>query len=152
MLLEQAISVLETVKKGAYIVIEWTRNVPVLKGYEKINGETQVQKSCSGVFRLGVEYANLSENLGVETGSLPYGKYVENFPNYIIEYNGKYYLRITTTKNHKTKSTYTINGVETTKEYLQENKVISNSKSSQDLLVFNVCLNDITRIGKYEAE
>ena len=152
MLLNQTMNVLENVKKGAYIVIEWTRNVKVLKGYEKANGTTIVKKSCKGVFRLGVAYANLKENIEKETGSLLYGHYVEGFPNYIIEHNGKFYLRITVSKNHKTKSVYTINGTETTKEYLQENKVISSSNSSNDLLVFNVNIEDITRIGTYEAE
>lgn len=150
----QTINALSNVQKGAYIVLEWCRNVKVLKGYEKANGTTIVKKSCKGVFRLGVAYANLKENIEKETGPLLYGHYVEGFPNYIIEHNGKFYLRITVSKNpnHKTKSTYTINGTETTKEFLQENKIISSSNSNNDLLVFNVNIEDITRIGTYEAE
>ena len=133
---------LQTIKKGAFVKMQWKSNP---KPYAKYK-EYSIEKYSKGVVRLGIKYANLKDKKGKNIQPMLYGEYVENFDNYIIEYKRKYYLRVYVSKKHKTLIQYLLNGIETTKEYLVNNGIIPNYEKG-DLLCFNVSIENIISLG-----
>jgi hypothetical protein len=109
-----------------------------------------VEKYCRGVIKLGIKYANLKENKEKITGPLLWGKFSENFENYIIEHtkDGKtrYYLRVYVSKKHKTLVQWFIDGVETTKEYLVNEGIIADYER-KDLSCFDIAIENIISLG-----
>lgn len=138
MLLNELIEKLETIKKGAFIHIEYKSEKELAKKY----GSPKLEKFTNGCYRLGMAYSNLGANKNVVTGDLPWGQFVLN--NYIIEHKGRYYLRIYTTQ-HKSHTKYFLNGVETDKATLEQEY---NYKSSSPTLCFNVPIENILKLGR----
>ena len=138
MLLNELIEKLETIKKGAFIHIEYKSEKELAKKY----GSPKLEKFTNGCYRLGMAYSNLGANKNVVTGDLPWGQFVLN--NYIIEHKGRYYLRIYTTQ-HKSHTKYFLNGVETDKATLEQEY---NYKSSGPTLCFNVPIENILKLGR----
>lgn len=139
MTLQETMKKLTTKRKGTYTHIEFETN----KILPQKHNSLVLTKKCSGCYRLGISYANLKENKNKQTGPMLYGSFIEDFNNYIIEYNGKYYLRVYTT-HHKTKVQYFLDGVEYTKEKLLEMGILKESKPTQ---CFNISLENIINIG-----
>ncbi len=138
MKLQELIEKLETIKKGAFIHIEYKSEKELAKKY----GSPKLEKFTNGCYRLGMAYSNLGANKNVVTGDLPWGQFV--LKNYIIEHKGRYYLRIYTTQ-HKSHSKYFLNGVETDKSTLEQEY---NYKSSSPTLCFNVPIENILKLGR----
>ncbi len=51
------------IKKGAYVKVAYKSERKALKGYEKENGATMVEKYSEGVARLGIDYRHTSDYL-----------------------------------------------------------------------------------------
>lgn len=81
---QEILAAVANAKKGRYISLT--------KKKELGNGVT---KQSDMVVRLGVAYANMAINEGKQTGSLPWGKWVEGLENLVVEHKGNYYLRVT---------------------------------------------------------
>lgn len=135
--LEKIQEILKTIKKGSFINIQYQTKPKLAKKFADI----ELLKRTSGCYRVGIKYANLGENKEKITGPLSYGTYF--LENYIIEHKGNYYLRVYTTKNHKSKSKFFVNGVETSRKEVEET---FNYKSSQPTLCFNINLDNIISI------
>lgn len=139
MKLQELIEKLETIKKGAFIHIEYKSEKELAKKY----GSPKLEKFTNGCYRLGITYSNLKENKNkVVSETLPWGSMF--LKNYIIEHKGRYYLRIYTT-HHKSHSQYFLNGVETNKATLEQEY---NYKSSSPTLCFNVPIENILKLGR----
>lgn len=129
-------------KKGRYISLSKAKDL----------GEGVV-KETDMVIRLGVSYANMSINEGKQTGSLPWGQWVEGLENLVLEHKGKYYLRITSTTPENPESgadvvatRYLLNGEVISKEaalaIVGEKKM--DGKASP---VYNIKFENILRLG-----
>ncbi len=137
----------ENTRNGAFIYIEYCSYIKPLKAYK----EAVIQKVTKGVFRLGVSYAHMKSHKDTQTESLPYGEWNKSLMNKIIEHNGKSYLRIYTTNNHKHRPhvEWFINGQKTTKQELIDNGVISKTyaKPSEHVELFNVHIENVIQLG-----
>lgn len=83
---QEILQKLAEIKKGRYI--NFTKVKDLGSG---------ISKESDMVIRLGVNYANMKINADKQTGSLPWGQWVEGLENLVVEHKGKYYLRITST-------------------------------------------------------
>lgn len=112
-----------------------------------------VVKETDMVIRLGVNYANMGINEGRQTGSLPWGHWVEGLENLVLEHKGNYYLRITSTTPENPESgadivatRYLLNGELISKEaalsLVGEKKMKGNPSP-----VYNLKFENILRIG-----
>ena len=129
-------------KKGRYISLSKAKDL----------GEGVV-KETDMVIRLGVSYANMSINEGKQTGSLPWGHWVEGMENLVLEHKGNYYLRITSTTPENPESgadviatRYLLNGEVISKESaiaIVGEKKMKGSASP----VYNLKFENILRIG-----
>jgi hypothetical protein len=104
-----------------------------------------LEKTTTGIFRTGINYANLSPvKTAIEAGergavgSLPWGEWAV-FPLVIVN-KGKEYLRITTSPFHRPSVRYSVNGVEVSKEHFESHLSPSKRSQPQDepTLVFNI--------------
>ena len=137
---ELVLQAIENNKKGAFINVEYeTTKKPLAKHKDSI-----IKKHSKGVYRLGIDYKNMAVNKDKQTGPMLYGAF--EIKNYLIEYNGKYYLRVYVSHNHKTESQWTLNGEKVSKQYLIDNGYISNTKS-QPVECFNISIENIIKIG-----
>lgn len=134
------------VVNGRYINLSYARQIKrdeLNKGFKDL----EITKSTSGTVRLGVSYANMQRNVDKEIGPLPFGQWVENYENLIIENKGKYYLRVYTTENpYHTKVAYTMNGENYTKQDLIDMGALKPSKPNENGL-FNINIDSIVSIG-----
>ena len=130
------------VRKGTFIKIEYKS---VKKPLAAFKGST-IEKYSKGVYRLGITYANMKENQNKVTGALPFGKWEPNLENYIVDYNGKKYLRVYVDSKHKTTSKWFLNGVETTKDYLVDNRIIG-AQNKHHTSCFILPIENIISIG-----
>lgn len=131
------------IKKGANYVIEYeTEPSATRKAFAG-----RVKKCTTMVGRFGVKYANMKANEGKETGPMIWGEFKDD-NNFIIEYNGKLYLRVTTSSlpNVKPKTIYLLDGEEITKENLIEMGALGNRKPTETPLVMNIKLENIINI------
>ena len=87
---QEILTKLAEIKKGRYFSL--TKVKELGKG---------IVKESDMVIRLGVSYANMAINKDRETGSLPWGQWVEGLENLVIKHVKdnveNYYLRITST-------------------------------------------------------
>jgi hypothetical protein len=103
-----------------------------------------LEKTTTGVFRSGVNFANLtSVKEGIansergEVQSLSWGEWV-NFP-FVIAHKGERFLRLTTVNGVKSKSTFKVNGVEVSKDEFEQFLVPSaRSENKTPTEVFNI--------------
>lgn len=124
--------------------------------FQKMISETQITedlvKRVESVIRVGIDNKNRADNKNKVTGDLPWGEFTLEY--YIIEHtnkNGEHnvYLRYYTTK-HRPKVKYFYQGQEVTKQYLIDNKIISESKlKSNDSSVRNINIKNIIRLGNF---
>lgn len=140
MTLEQIKEFFKNYKKGTFIHIEFKTKKVLAKKY----GEPLFEKETSGCYRLGLKYANLKANKNKVIGERPWGVNVEYLENYLLEHNGKYYLKVFTT-HHKSKSRYFINGEEIAKQELEEQY---NYKSSKIESYMTISLDNILKLGR----
>lgn len=103
-----------------------------------------LEKVTTGVFRSGVNFANLtSVKDGIANGErgevqpLAWGEWV-NFP-FVIAHKGERFLRLTTVKGAKSKSTFKVNGVEVSRDEFESFLVPSaRSGAKTPTEVFNI--------------
>lgn len=140
MKIEEAIAKIKAIKKGAYTRIKFKANpYPLAKGKDK-----NIEKICSTIVRFGLNYSHLKENANKETGALNGKVWKEGETNYILisEKTGEELVRVYTTNRHKVRSQWYLNGEETTKERLIEERLVSDRKSSKtpcfDLKIANI--------------
>lgn len=138
---QEILTKLAEAKKGRYINLTKAKDL----------GQGIVKESDM-VIRLGVSYANMQINENKQTGSLPWGKWVEGLENLVIEHKGKYYLRITSTDPANPESgadviatRYLMNGVEVTK---QEVRALIGEEKSGASPVYNIKFDNILKLGK----
>ena len=73
----------------------------------------KLEKVTEGVIRTGIDYANLKENDGIETGDLPWGEWI--IKPYLIQHKGEWYGRLYYKKDTVKVVSYKVDGVEVTK-------------------------------------
>lgn len=112
-----------------------------------------VVKETDMVIRLGVSYANMSINADKQTGSLPWGKWVEGLENLVIEHKGNYYLRVSSTTPENPDSgadviatRYLLNGEEISR--MDALSIVGEKKMSGNASpVYNLKFENILRLG-----
>lgn len=124
--------------------------------FQKMISESQINelvtKRVESVIRVGIDNKKRAINKNKIIGDLPWGEFI--YENYLIGHTNKkgeynVYLRYYTT-NHRPKVTYLYQGQEVTKQYLIDNKIISESKlKSNDSDVRNININNIIRLGNF---
>lgn len=89
-----------------------------------------LEKTTSGVFRAGINFANLSSvkegianNERGEVQSLPWGEWV-NFP-FVISHKGENFLRLTVAPTASIKCSFKVNGVEVSRDEFESHLVPS---------------------------
>ena len=134
---QEIIDAMMSKKRGQYVNLKKEKDLG--------NG---VKKITDMVIRLGVDYANMkvNENRETEIGSLPWGKWVEGLEGYVIEHKGNYYLRVASSYSNTTKSIYTLNGIEVSKEQI-ENLVAPSKLNSKPSDVYNIKFENIIQLG-----
>lgn len=132
---EQIIEKLLNAKRGQYVSLKKEKDLG--------NG---VKKITDMVIRLGVDYANMKVNEGRQTGSLPWGHWVEGLEGYVIEHKGNYYLRVASSYSNTTKSVYLLNGKEVGKEVVEGLIPTSKLKTSESD-VYNIKFGNIIQLG-----
>ena len=138
--LNKIIDIIDTLKKGAYCTIEYITNK------SKKNGPL-VEKKTTRTFRTGVTYANMKINANKVTGPLPWGHWVANYENYLIEHKGKYYLRVTNSFNHTSKTNWLLNGKEVDGQELVNQRLINEKELMDDMIVKVIPIDNIIKIG-----
>ncbi len=124
--------------------------------FQKMISESQINelvtKRVESVIRVGIDNKNRAINKNKIIGDLPWGEFI--YENYLIGHTNKkgeynVYLRYYTTK-HRPTTKYFYQGQEVTKQYLINNKIISESKlksNDSDVRVINI--NNIIRLGNF---
>ena len=148
--LKKLLDVISNIAKGTYVKVMYKSIKQPLAAHKG----NVIEKVSYGVYRLGIAYANKQENIGRQTGPLrgTNEQWLKGFENYIIEDNVKktYKLRLYTSENKNLKPTtkWYLNGVETTKQWLIDNKYISESSSKTNPSnTFNVFVENVIAIG-----
>lgn len=143
---QEVLNQIKAIRKGAFVRIAYKSNPHTLKAGR---GE-DIEKVSVGVYRIGIKYANLKINENKVIQPLNGKKWAaDDLINYVLESdkNGekRFYLRVYTTKI-KTRSKWSINGLETTKAALVERGLISDTKSSFTPC-FDLAIENIISIG-----
>ena len=147
--LTKVLEAIKSIKKGAFVKV----HIKTTKAPYKAFKGNLIEKDTIGVYRLGIGYYNIEHNKEKERIKSTKGEYEPNLENYIfktIDKNGveHYCLRVYTTQV-KSKTTYFLNGEETTKEYLKENKIIPFYENKNPLDCFDVRIENIISIGAF---
>lgn len=138
----------DQIKAGTYTKIKHQREIDISK---KHPNETLL-KISSGVYRIGINYANLIENKNKVIGEATWGENVKGYERYFKKHQKKdaletsYYLKVFTTKHHRTFTYYILNNEIVSKKYLIENGYIKEEKP-KELLMFTIELKNIIQIG-----
>ncbi len=132
---QQILNTIKTFKKGTY--------VPLTKIKDYGNG---LVKKTDMVIRLGVSYQNMEINKDRVVEPLPWGSWVPGLENYVIEHKGNYYLRVSNTNSHISKSKYLLNNIEITKE-IAETYIDPKKLKSKESAVYNIKFENIISIG-----
>ena len=119
---------------------------------------TILQKTTTGVFRAGINFANLkSVKEGIENGErgevqpLPWGRWVR-FP-YLIEHNGASYLRLYPAVNGKVVVSYSVNGQSVDKDtFLSYLTPSEQRRPDEPLECFTVKADNVISIGDVEMD
>lgn len=132
---QQILNTIKTFKKGTY--------VPLTKIKDYGNG---LVKKTDMIIRLGVSYQNMEINKDRVVEPLPWGSWVPGLENYVIEHKGNYYLRVSNTNSHISKSKYLLNNIEITKE-VAETYIDPRKLKSKESAVYNIKFENIISIG-----
>jgi hypothetical protein len=132
---------LNEIKKGKYISLTKKKDLG--------NG---LVKNSKMVIRLGINFANMKVNEGRETGSLPWGHWVEGLENLVIEHTNKkgetnYYLRVANSYADNTSTEYLLNGEVVSKEVAIAT-VGEKKLQSQFSDVYNIKFENIIALGQ----
>lgn len=137
-------------RKGQFVELSFrSRPAPSKDSKGKV-----LEKTTTGIFRTGINYANLSPIKTAieagergEVGSLPWGAWVV-FP-LVIANKGKEYLRITTSPFHRPSVRYSVDGVEVSKEHFESHLSPSNRSKPDDkpALVFNIDADNLLKVA-----
>lgn len=142
-------------RKGEFAWAEWSRPMKTLK-----TSDADIRKHVRALIRTGVEYQNLSQNDGIETGELQDWQEWETYP-YILrkktkvdgvwtsDPNGQRYYRLYRPEDGLVKVTYTLNGQPATKADIDAYLLASEKGSSGDgpTLTFQVKAEDLILIA-----
>ena len=148
------------IKKGAYVKVAYKSERKALKGYEKENGATMVEKYSEGVARLGIDYRHTSDYLtkvvaadGKDTPSRTseYDTPLSGYENLLIknekEGEVRYKVKLFNSKTAtRTKSKWFVNGAEFANKDDIEKVIGKQSKSGAPTLI-TVWLDNIISIG-----
>lgn len=126
---------LETIKKGVYTKITFQKDL----------GNNCV-KVTEAVVRLKVNYYNLKSVLGKQKSDRKITDIILMENTLFENKEGKTKLRVFTTNNHRTKSTYYLNGVETDKKELLEKGYIQ-PKESKPTSMYMLFTDNIIKLG-----
>ena len=147
--LQIVMNLLETVTKGANIILEWERPCKVRKSYDG----PAITKRVKMVGRTGIEYDNIKsvqekrENgtLPAENNGLPWGTWL-SYPH-IIEHKGNHYVRLYngTSKLTRPCVTFFQGGVEVAKEAI-ESFLLSSELRSEHGDTFTCNISNMLRI------
>ena len=129
------LNTIKTFKKGTY--------VPLTKIKDYGNG---LVKKTDMVIRLGVSYQNMEINKDRVVEPLPWGQWVPGLENYVIEHKGNFYLRVSNTNSHISKSKYLLNNIEISKD-IAESYIDPKKLKSKDSPVYNIKFENIISIG-----
>lgn len=137
------------VTKGSFQSMVWERPMKTKKAF---SGQTLVKRS-TGVVRFGIVYDNMkavqekrqSGELPAENAGLQWGEWMM-FP-YFIKHKGNVYLRCAVSKGNAIQTEYFLNGVKVTKESIQHMLLASEMKSTSELDVFSVNIENIIAVG-----
>ena len=136
--------------KGQFVSVSFKSDK---KPSAKFKG-VQLTKVTNGVFRSGIDFANLSSvQDGIANGergevqSLPWGSWV-SFP-YIIAHNNQEYVRLypVVNGNSKVEVAYFVNGTQVSKDEFNGYLTPSDAKPSEAIECFTVKANNIISIG-----
>lgn len=152
MKLDELLTVLETIKKGAYVSI--TKRKDYGKGVTKIT-RMRTRIGCDyskmkHVIEKRIESQTIGRDMsdGTTGGSLPWGNWVVGLEKLIIEHKGNYYLRIAEcyTKGVASKhSQYYYNGEPVSKDSIVD-KVAPSKLKTYASDVYTIKLDDIISI------
>jgi len=120
--------------KGQFVSVSWKSNPKPKAAFKNL----VLEKRSKAVVRAGIDYAHLAENKDKEVQPLPWGKW-KQFP-YVIEHNGKDYIRLY--PNNKPETNYFINGAEVNKEEFFE-KLPDSEKNKPAPACFSVAEENI---------
>lgn len=147
------------IKKGAYVKVAYKSEKKALKGYEKENGATMVEKYSECVARLGIDYRHTSDYLtkvvaadkDTPSRTSAYDTPLSGYENLLIknEKEGeiRYKVKLFNSKTAtKTKSKWFVNGAEIVDKNGIENIIGKQSKSGAPTLI-TVWLDNIISIG-----
>ena len=144
------------IKKGTYVKAEFKSQKKALKGYEKANGETEVEKYTQGIVRIGINYTHTSEYLErvitdkeTPARTSQYDTALSGYENLLIrnEKDGmvRYKVKLYNSKTKsRMKSKWFVNGEEYSKDEI-ESVVGKQSKGSGNMLT--VWLDNLISIG-----
>ena len=144
MTVEEILKAIKSKRNGTFRRITFYANpYPLAKGKDK-----DIKKVCTAVVRFGITYSHLKENANKETGGLNGKVWKDGETNYVLisEKTGEELIRVYTTNHHKVRSKWYLNGEETTKESLIEERLVSDRKSSKTAC-FDLKVSNIISIG-----
>ena len=139
---ELVIQAMANNKKGTFTSFEIETPQKTLSAHKS----DIVKKYTKMVARFGISYGNMASHKEKVVGPLPWGQWVNGYEGYLIEHKENTYLRFYTSNVKSITNQWTLNGVETTKQWLQDNGYISKTnKEPSDTFVVNI--NNIISIG-----
>ena len=137
-------------RKGQFIELTYKSNPKPAASFK----ERVLEKVSTGIFRTGINYANLSpvkeaiaDGLRGEVQPLPKGQEWLVFP-FVIKAEKGELLRITTSPAHRPSVVYKVDGVEVSKENFESFLIPSAlKKPSAPLLVFTIKAENLIKVG-----
>lgn len=152
---DEIVKILNSRKKGTFLKVQWSSNVPVYKKFSQIYF---VQKVTCSTIVWGVNYNNKKNvqlnraigNLPLTPQPLPWGHWIDGFENIFIEHKDKIYLRMYPANiKNKMSSVFLLNGKPIPIEELKNLNIVTNSywtKQTSDTLCFTKNIADIQKI------
>lgn len=135
--------IIKKIKKGTFIKIGYKTDKKPLAAFK----DSTIEKVSNGVYRLGISFSNMKQNINRVTGPLPWGQWMAGYEGYIVEHKDKKYLRVYIDSVHHTTSKWLLNGVETTEDYLVDNKIIGKQNHTPLNGCFVIPVDGIISIG-----
>jgi hypothetical protein len=145
--LEEAKRLADNVRAGTYISISISKQFKDSEILKAWKGHTLIKSTEGMIVRLGIETSATKPYRDTNTtaGALSFGKWLEKYEGFILEYNETYYLRFYSTLREGAQghTVYKLDGEEITKEELIKKGVISEKKPNA-MGVFLVKLDNLT--------